>query len=150
MKLHIENININKILENEKQISEYIIYSNSNNYIFSDDGILLINKNNNKLNKVNIIDEEIIKGNLNTDISYIIDNSYFKIDNKCVYNIPMNHVLININTIKYKFCENDIYFIIEKYNDVIKYVYFNINDTIENINNYSNDIISFLLKNNLY
>ena len=146
MKLYIDNINIKNILE--KNISKYIINNNNNNYIFSDSGIFKIN--NNKLNKINIIDKQIIKGKFKNNLTYIIDNSEFDILKKNEYCIPINHILININKIKYKFCENDLYFVIEKYNDIIKYVYFYINDSIDNINYYENDIISFLLKNNLY
>jgi hypothetical protein len=146
MKLYIDNINIKNILENN--ISKYIINNNNNNYIFSDIGIFKINKN--KLNKINIIDKQIIKGKFKNNLTYIIDNSEFDILKKNEYCIQINHILININKIKYKICENDLYFVIEKYNDIINYVYFYMNDSIDNINYYENDIISFLLKNNLY
>ena len=144
MKIYIDNLN--NISENE--ISKYIISNININYIFSDVGIFKIN--NYDLNFIKIIDEDIIKGKLNNTISYTIDNSTFDIQMEKIYSIPINHVLININTIKYKFCENKIYFIIEKYNNNIKNVYFYVNDTISNINLYKNDIISFLSNNNLY
>lgn len=144
MKIYIDNLN--NISENE--ISKYIISNININYIFSDVGIFKIN--NYDLNFIKIIDEDIIKGKLNNTISYTIDNSTFDIQMEKIYSIPINHVLININTIKYKFCENKIYFIIEKYNNNIKNVYFYVNDTISNINLYKNDIISFFSNNNLY
>ena len=144
MKIYIDNLN--NISENE--ISKYIISNININYIFSDVGIFKIN--NYDLNFIKIIDEDIVKGKLDNNISYTIDNSTFDIQMEKIYSIPINHVLININTIKYKFCENKIYFIIEKYNNNIKNVYFYVNDTISNINLYKNDIISFLSNNNLY
>ena len=149
MKIYIDNINIDNI--NENNLSKYIINSNNNNYIFSDNGIYYINNNN--LNKIEIIDKKLkygnFKNNLN-NVNYIIDNSEFNIINKILYTIPINHILINIITNKYKFCENDIYFVIEKYNNNIKNIYFYIKENIDNIKLYENDIISFLLKNNLY
>lgn len=144
MKIYIDNLN--NVSENK--ISKYIISNININYIFSDVGIFKIN--NNELNFIKIIDKDIIKGKLNNNINYTIDNSRLDIQMEKIYSIPINHVLININTIKYKFCENKIYFIIEKYNNNIKNVYFYVNDTISNINLYKNDIISFLSNNNLY
>lgn len=144
MKIYIDNLN--NILENE--ISKYIISNINNNYIFSEVGIFKIN--NNYLNFIKIIDEDIVKGKLDNNISYTIDNSTFDIQMEKIYSFPINHVLININTIKYKFCEKNIYFIIEKYNNNKKNLYFYVNDIISNINLYKNDIISFLSNNNLY
>jgi hypothetical protein len=143
MKIYIDNIcNIS-----DNDISKYIISNSYTNYIFSDNGIYKISNNN--LNKVNIIDKDIIKGSFNNKINYTIDNSVFEIQKKTIYNLPINHILIKINKIKYKFCENDIFIVIENYNN-IKNIYFQVNDSINNIKLYENDIITFLSNNNLY
>lgn len=143
MKIYIDNLN--NISEND--ISKYIISNININYIFSDEGIFKIN--NNDLYLIKIIDTNIINGKLNDNINYTIDNSLFDVQNKKTYSFPINHELILINTIKYKFCENKIYLVIEKYNK-IKNLYFYVNDTVSNIHLYKNDIISFLSNNNLY
>lgn len=141
MKLYFDNLN--KI--SEDKITQFIIDKKKRHLFFTDDGIY--NLNNNKLFKIKIIDNNVIEGFYNQKFKYYIDNSEMKITENDTYILPINHISIIITTIKYKFCDKDIYFIIEKYNDINKNFYFLIN---QDIHHYNEDINSFLSIINFY
>ena len=115
MRLFLENINIlnpeiEKIINNK--------YNKSNNiketFIYSTDGIYKYK--NNYLQKCRYIDKEIIKGD-----KVLIDNSIIDYDEIC-YQIPIYHVIVNIDKDIYNM-SNNINIIILKEDNFVKDIY---------------------------
>ena len=133
MKIYIDNINIDNInidnikFNNQKQKT----------YIYSDEGIYYFN--NNKLNKINIIDLNIEKRYI-SNFKLLIDKSIIrKYSNN--YQIPIPNKIEKIKFRYYKI-NNDIKFIIcqDIKNKIVDFYF----KSKKQIDNYQ-EIISFLL-----
>jgi hypothetical protein len=139
MKIYIKNLNFDdvKLLQvklESKQISR-------ENYIelYSEEGMFNIYKNN-------ILQLKIIDGNINhiemEKYNLIIDNSIIKKNQ--VFSIPINHSILNIVELKYKFQHNPCEFkikclekangLLDKYDKSIELLdfYFECNNDISN------------------
>ena len=143
MKLYLPNIKINTI--NPELIKKFLVKTQNESYIFSEEGIIQIQGE--KLIKLNIIDEQIRSIKLDK-IDIIADNSKFVIDCECFQVYPF-HIEEIIHKYIYKLRKDTIIdLIIEKKNDIIIDFYFYLKDD-KHFMNIKEDILTFLFELNL-
>jgi len=142
MKIYALNIKINpqNIFSNNINTKDLCKTSNTCHYIYSDDGMFLLQ--NNQLYK--LIPDDVPCDTItfnNTD--FIVDCSTYTF-RKDIYNVPWAHIIQTIEKIEYKYSNSSLVsLIIEKNNGKITDVYF---ETMEkNLNiQLKNDIIKYL------
>ena len=96
MKIYIENYNPNKLMKKLDKLDTYFLIKKDIVEIYCDEGIYMIDNNN--CYKRNISNENIVNKTVN-GINYVIDETV--ITNENVYQIPTDHVSINITKFYY-------------------------------------------------
>ena len=143
MKLYLPNIKINTI--NPELIKKFLVKTQNESYIFSEEGIIQIQGE--KLFKLNIIDIQIRSIKLDK-IDIIADNSKCVIDCECFQVYPF-HIEEIIHKYIYKLRKDTLIdLIIEKKNDIIIDFYFYLKDD-KHFMNIKEDILTFLFELNL-
>ena len=96
MKIYIENYNPNKLIKKLDKLETYFLMKKDIVEIYCDEGIYIIDNNN--CYKRNISNENIVNKTVN-DVNYVIDETV--ITNENVYQIPPDHISINITKFYY-------------------------------------------------
>ena len=140
MKVRIKELDINKV--DTLKIKEYLIKTICNHDLYSIEGIFRINKN--KMQPLYFKDDKIseIKEYL-SKYTVLVDNSYVVLE-KEIFQIPYDHLYLQIEELHYSLNKNAaIELIVERNNSDRKNkdIYF---QTKENIDNYHEDISTFL------
>lgn len=144
MKIRFANLSINNLILNKFDDNKFHKRQNITNKIYSDEGIYYVVSD--KIYKYNIHDEPCIKTTFTVngkEYKIIIDKSS-ETKERCLSQIPFNHVCIQQELIKIKYQPHSIVScILEKINGAVYDFYF---ETFEDVDNYSviEDISSFL------
>ena len=96
MKIYIENYNPNKLIKKLDKLETYFLMKKDIVEIYCDEGIYIIDNNN--CYKRNISNENIVNKTVN-GVNYVIDETV--ITNENVYQIPPDHISINITKFYY-------------------------------------------------
>ena len=96
MKIYIENYNPNKLMKKLDKLETYFLMKKDIVEIYCDEGIYIIDNNN--CYKRNISNENIVNKTVN-GVNYVIDETV--ITNENVYQIPPDHISINITKFYY-------------------------------------------------
>jgi len=96
MKIYIENYNPNKLIKKLDKLDTYFLIKKDIVEIYCDEGIYIIDNNN--CYKRNISNENIVNKTVN-GVNYVIDETV--ITNENVYQIPPDHISINITKFYY-------------------------------------------------
>jgi hypothetical protein len=96
MKIYIENYNPNKLIKKLDKLDTYFLMKKDIVEIYCDEGIYIIDNNN--CYKRNISNENIVNKTVN-GVNYVIDETV--ITNENVYQIPPDHISINITKFYY-------------------------------------------------
>lgn len=96
MKIYIENYNPSKLLKKLDKIDTYFLCKKDVIELYCEDGIYLVDNNN--CYKRNISNENVVNKSLN-GVNLVIDESV--ITNTNVYQIPPDHISINITKFYY-------------------------------------------------
>lgn len=115
--------------------------------IYTEEGLFRIKGN--KISQLDFIDKTIKTKNLKNNITILIDESYFIVNEKC-NRIPYKHYILEVLKKEYKLYPNSNLGLIVIYHDNDLYdLYFETKENVLN-NNHENDILTFLsLLNNL-
>jgi len=117
MKIYIETYNLNDIIKKLYILDKFWFNTKTQIDIYSEEGIFIVN--NTKIFKLNISDKKIQKlENYVKNHTLLIDDSI--IDKEITYQIPQDHIAINLTSFTYKICQkSNVSLVIEgTYNQV--------------------------------